>query len=246
MSKRTKVFIAAVGLLVVLAGVGITVRRMNRDIATVQTARAKRQDLQAVVSASGEIKPDVFVNIGANAFGKIVKLYVNEGERVKKGQMLAQIENVQSTADVAATRAQLEASRTDSQAAAAALKTAQASLDRSRAESERARLDHQRAERLFGEKLIPKAEFDTAVAAWDSARAAEEQAQAQVAQARAQLLSADARIAQFQATLTRASDVLSKTIYTAPYDGVITNLPVREGETVVIGIQNSPGSTLMT
>src|SRR5581483_1175255 len=53
-------------------------------------------------------------------------------------------------------------------------------------------------------------------------------------------------IAQFQASLTRASDVLQKTIYTAPFDGVITNLPVREGETVVIGIQNSPGSTLMT
>src|SRR5581483_3883280 len=53
-------------------------------------------------------------------------------------------------------------------------------------------------------------------------------------------------VRQAEANLTHASDVLSKTIYTAPFDGTITNLPVREGETVVIGIQNSPGSTLMT
>src|SRR5207245_3461306 len=46
--------------------------------------------------------------------------------------------------------------------------------------------------------------------------------------------------------LTHASDVLRKTTYGAPCEGMITNLPVREGETVVIGIQNSPGSTLMT
>ncbi len=72
------------------------------------------------------------------------------------------------------------------------------------------------------------------------------QAQARVAQAKAQKDSSDKRITQNSANLTRVSDVLRKTTYEAPFDGVITNLPVREGETVVIGIQNSPGSTLMT
>ena len=72
------------------------------------------------------------------------------------------------------------------------------------------------------------------------------QAQARVAQAKAQLDSAERHIHQNRANLTRASDVLQKTTYAAPFDGVVTNLPVREGETVVIGIQNSPGSTLMT
>jgi len=67
-----------------------------------------------------------------------------------------------------------------------------------------------------------------------------------VAQAKAQLDSAERHIHQNRANLTRASDVLQKTTYAAPFDGVVTNLPVREGETVVIGIQNSPGSTLMT
>src|SRR5207248_4836411 len=58
--------------------------------------------------------------------------------------------------------------------------------------------------------------------------------------------SAERHIGQMKANLTHAADVLQKTTYAAPFDGVITNLPVREGETVVIGIQNSPGSTLMT
>jgi len=72
------------------------------------------------------------------------------------------------------------------------------------------------------------------------------QAEARVGQAKAQLDSAERHIHQNRANLTRASDVLQKTTYAAPFDGVVTNLPVREGETVVIGIQNSPGSTLMT
>jgi HlyD family secretion protein len=72
------------------------------------------------------------------------------------------------------------------------------------------------------------------------------EAQAKVDQSRAQKDSADRHIAQNAASLTHASDVLQKTTYRAPYDGIITNVPVREGETVVMGIQNSPGSVLMT
>src|SRR2546429_4299640 len=96
----------------VAAGVSISVYESRKDIVTVQTARAQRLDLVSIVSASGEIKPKTYVNIGANAFGKITKLYVKEGDRVKKGQLLAQLENVQSSADVSATRASLQAART--------------------------------------------------------------------------------------------------------------------------------------
>src|SRR5205814_1073416 len=103
-----------------------------------------------------------------------------------------------------------------------------------------------RAQELLKAQLIPKSDFEIRKAAYDSALAGLAQAEARVAQAKAQKDSAEGHIAQASATLTRASDVLSKTVYTAPFDGVVTNLPVREGETVVMGIQNSPGSTLMT
>src|ERR1700751_5092789 len=246
MKTWKKVLIGLGGALLLLIVVGIVVHQSNKGIVTVQTGRARRQDLASIVSASGEIKPKTYVNIGANAFGKITHLYVREGDRVKKGQLRAQLENVQSTADVAATKASLEASRTDAVAAEANLNTAKADLTRAKADFERARLDWDRAEGLFKAGVISKADYDTRKATWQTTEAGVAQAQARVAQANAQTESADRHIAQTDATLTRASDVLQKTVYAAPYAGVITNLPVREGETVVIGIQNAPGSTLMT
>jgi HlyD family secretion protein len=186
------------------------------------------------------------VNIGANAFGKIIRLSVKEGDRVKKGQLLAQLENVQSSADVSATRASLQGAETDFIAADAALRTSQADLNRAKSDADHARLDWERAQGLYKDALIAKQDYDTKKAAWESAEAGLAQAQARVAQAIAQKDSADKHISQNRANLTRVSDVLQKTTYEAPYDGVITNLPVREGETVVMGIQNAPGSTLMT
>ncbi len=246
MKTWKKVLIGIGGVLVLLIAVAIIVHQSNKGIVTVQTGKAQRQDLASIVSASGEIKPKTYVNIGANAFGKIIRLYVKEGDRVKKGQMLAQLENVQSSADVAATKASLAASRTDAVAAEANLNTARADLNRAKADAEKSQLDWSRAEGLFKDALISRADYETRKATWQTSEAGLAQAQARVEQANAQLDSARGHITQTDATLTRASDVLQKTIYAAPYNGVITNLPVREGETVVIGIQNAPGSTLMT
>src|SRR5689334_1957245 len=125
---------AALGIgggLLVAAIVGFAVYQSRKNVVTVQTGKVQVEDLAAVVSGSGEIKPKTYVNVSANAFGKITKLFVREGDHVKKGQLLAQLENVQSSADVAATRAALEAARMDAIAAAAALRTAQANLARS-------------------------------------------------------------------------------------------------------------------
>ncbi len=126
-----------------------TVHQSSKNVVTVQTGKAQRQDLATVVSASGEIKPKTYVNIGANAFGKITHLYVKEGDHVKRGQLLAQLENVQSSADVNANEASLQAAQTDSIAAEAGLKTAQADLFRAQADYDRNKLDWDRAHRAF-------------------------------------------------------------------------------------------------
>ncbi len=246
MKTWKKIAIGSGVALLLLIVVGFLVARSQKGIVKVQTGKAQRQSLASVVSASGEIKPKTYVNIGANAFGKIVKLHVREGDRVKRGQLLAQLENVQSSADVAATQASLEASQTDSVAADAAMKTSVADLNRARSDAERAKLDYDRADGLYKAALIAKAEYDAKKAAWEAAAAGQAQAEARIAQMKAQRDSSERRITQTRANLTRVADVLQKTTYAAPFDGVITNLPVREGETVVIGIQNSPGSTLMT
>src|ERR1700747_897826 len=157
--KRWKKVGIGTGILVLLALIaGIAVFESGRNVVIVQTGTIQREDLATVVSASGEIKPKTYVNVGANAFGKITHLYVKEGDRVKKGQMLAQLENVQSAADVAATKASLEASRTDALAAEANLNTAKADLNRAKADYERARLDWDRGEGLFKAGVISKAE----------------------------------------------------------------------------------------
>src|SRR5271157_4723597 len=245
--KAWKKVAIGVGIAVLLAIiVGFTVHQSSKNVATVQTGKVQRQDLATVVSASGEIKPKTYVNIGANAYGKITHLYVREGDRVKKGQLLAQLENVQSAADVTANQASVQAAETDAIAAEAALKTSQADLVRAQADYDRNKLDWDRAQSLFKDGLIAKSDFDSRRNAWATADAGLAQAQARVAQAKAQNDSADKHTSQARANLTRVSDVLQKTTYSAPYDGVVTNLPVREGESVVIGIQNALGSTLLT
>src|ERR1700731_1639451 len=246
MKPWKKIAIGA-GIVVLLATiVGFTVHQSSKNVTTVQTGKVQRQDLATVVSASGEIKPKNYVNVGANAFGKITHLFVKEGDHVKKGQLLAQLENVQSSADVSATDASLQAGQTDAIAADAGLKTSQADLQRAQADYDRNKLDWERAQSLFKDGLISKSDFDSRKNAWATADSGLVQSQARVAQAKAQNDSAAKHVSQARANLTRVTDVLQKTTYSAPYDGVVTNLPVREGESVVIGIQNALGSTLMT
>ncbi|MFL6387973.1 MAG: efflux RND transporter periplasmic adaptor subunit [Terriglobales bacterium] len=244
---KAKKIAIVVGVVILLGAiVGFTVNQSQKNVVTVQTGKVYKQDIASVVTASGQIKPKTIVNVGANAMGRIVRLFVKEGEAVKKNQVLAQLENVQSAADVAMTRATVSSSQTDAVAAEAALNTAQAQLKSSAADLARTKLEFERAQSLYKDALISKADFDTKRSAYEVADAVHAQDIARVAQSKAQVDSAQGRVGQSKAQLTRVSDVLSKTTYTAPFDGTVTNLPVHEGETVVMGIQNSPGSTLMT
>ncbi|GAC1652228.1 MAG: efflux RND transporter periplasmic adaptor subunit [Acidobacteriaceae bacterium] len=235
-------------LAVLIVGGLIVYGTLHRDsgLAEVQQGKVERKDLASVVSASGQIKPKTYVNIGANAMGKITQLYVKEGDRVKQGQLLARLENVQPTSDLEAMRAQVSASKDDTEAAEASYNAAVLDLDRAKADFEQKKLDHERGQSLFKQELIAKSDYDSRVAAFQVSKSQLAQAQAKILQAKAQRESSQGHIKQYSAQMRRAADVLSKTDYTAPYAGIITNLPVRQGETVVMGIQNAPGSTLMT
>jgi HlyD family secretion protein len=244
--NRKKIGIIAGVVILLASGGGFAIYQSRKNVIAVQSGHVVREDLTSIVTASGEVNPWTYVNIGANAFGKITHLYVKEGDRVKKGQLLAQIENVQPAADVSAMKASLQAANGDAAAADAAYNTAVADLARAKADAEQKKLDYQRAQGLYKDQLIAKQEYDARQAAWEASASGLEQAQARIVQTKAQREAAHERVKQAAASLTHASDVLDKTVYTAPFDGTVTNLPVREGETVVIGIQNQPGSTLMT
>jgi HlyD family secretion protein len=239
------IIISAIVLLLVIAVVVTVIKSKQGDI-TVQTGKVARNNIASVVTASGEIKPKTFVNVGANAMGRLVALPVKEGDHVKKGQLVAQLEDIQPAADVNATRAGLDAAQSDAAAAEAAGRTATADLTRAEADYEQKSLDWQRGQGLYKDQLIPKQDYDSRKAAFEASASNLEQAKIRIVQTKAQYESAMRHIKQNQANLTHASDVLAKTTYVAPYDGIVTNLPVRQGEMVVMGIQNSPGSTIMT
>jgi HlyD family secretion protein len=246
MKTKKKILFIVGGVIVALAIVGFSVTQTQKSLVTVQTGKVVKQDIASFVTASGEIKPKLQVNVGANAMGRITHLFVNEGDHVPKGKILAQLENIQSASDVAAAKAALESSITDQVAAEANLKTSQAALKSSSADAAQKKQDYDRNASLYKAGLISTADYEIKKSAYEVSSAIVAQDQSRVAQAKAQLDSAQGHVAQARATLTHSSDVLSKTTYEAPFAGVVTYIPVHEGETVVMGIQNSPGSTLMT
>ncbi len=260
MKRKWKIWLIIAGVVVVTGGVLAGVKRSQAGIVEVQTGRAVRQDLTSIVTASGEIKPKTYINIGANAQGVITEILVKEGDRVRKGELLARLESVQPQADVKAQEASLSSAEADTAAAQSTVKaadenlvSAQATVDVAKADLEQARLDYTRGQQLLEDRLIARQEYDTRQTAFTAKQAAlreaqarYQQAKAQRAQAAAQLEATQRRITQSQALLTRFSDVLRKHNTYAPIDGVVTNLPVRVGETVVPGIQNSAASTIMT
>lgn len=234
-------------VVLVLAGVVVgTILHGRSEVTKVATAKVARQDLIAIVSGTGQIKPKTYVNIGATAFGRITHLNVHEGDHVKKGEVLATIESVQPNATVAAQQAAIAASKTDVNSYAAAEKTAQANIAEAKADLEQKRLDFQRAQSLYNGKLISRQDFDAKQAAFDMSTATLAQRQAALVQADAQTASQRAHVTQAVASQRSNFDALDKTISRAPFDGLVTNVPVREGETMVVGIQNAEGSTLMT
>jgi HlyD family secretion protein len=171
---------------------------------------------------------------------------VKEGDHVRKGQVIATVENVQPEANVQSQKATISAAKTDISSYIAAEKTAEANVEHAKADLEQKQLDWDRAQSLLKAGIMAKQDFDAKKAAYDTDVASVSQADAQLNQAKAQTASARGHLDQQVAQLRFNEDALSKTVSIAPFDGIVTNLPVREGETVVVGIQNAEGSTLMT
>jgi HlyD family secretion protein len=257
---KWKVIITLAVVLVIAAGLYASTVYSKRGVVTVQTGQVTRGDLAAIVTSSGEIKPKNYINIGANAFGNITQILVKEGDHVRKGQLLARVENTQPAADVAAQEANVSSMEADSTASEAGLKVAdenirtmQAGLEHDKADLDRMKADFDRAQELFNEKLLARQDFELKKFTYEAQKALIAQSETRIVQAKAQreqnaaqVASAQRHIAQARAGLTRASDVLRKFDTFAPLDGMVTNLPMRVGESVVTGIQNSEGSTIMT
>lgn len=218
MSRKAKI---AVGIIVVIAIAGIvavSIKKKDRGLKQVTTGVVEKADLVSKVSANGRIEAKRKVDISANVMGQIVNLAVREGDQVEKGDFLMQIDRVQLAASAASAEASLNALVADRESAKATLQNARRNYDR--------------AKTNFEGGIIPKADLDAAETQFQSATAA--------------LDAAEKRIDSATASLTGARDSLSKTTITAPMSGIVTALPVEEGEVAVIGTMNNAGTKLMT
>jgi HlyD family secretion protein len=241
-----KILLIVLAILVIAGLVTFMVIKQQSGYTKVLTAKIVRQDLATVVSGTGQIKPKTYVNLGATAMGRITHFYVHEGDKVKKGQTVASIENVQQEATVSGQQAAISAAKTDIASYIAAEKTAEANVDHAKADLEQKQLDWDRAQGLYKAGIMAKQDYDAKKAAYDLDVATVAQTVAQLNQAKANTDSARGHMQTQQATLRANLDMLSRTLAVAPFDGIVTNEPMREGETVVEGIQNTEGSTLMT
>lgn len=242
--KKILLIVSAVVVAIVL--VAVFVVKQQSGYTKVLTAKLHKQDLATVVSGTGQIKPKTYVNLGATAMGRITHLYVKEGDHVKRGQLVATVENVAQEAQVAGQKAAISAAQTDIASYVAAEKTAQANVEHAQADLEQKKLDWDRAQSLYKAGILAKQDYDAKKAAYDTDVASLAQAVAQVNQAKANTASMQGHLHTQQATLRANQNALALTQAIAPFDGIVTNEPVREGETVVEGIQNTEGSTFMT
>jgi HlyD family secretion protein len=237
-----------IGAAVVLGGIVLfSVNQANKGVVAVQTAKIAPEDtLVSIVTAAGEIKPTTYTNVTAQGFGRITAILVKEGDHVKKGDKLLLQENVQATADVNAQAAAINSAESGTQAAEASYKAAQADLVMQQANLEKAKLDWERGQGLFKDGLIPQQDFDQRKTTYDAAVAQVESSKARMLSLKASLEQMRAQLAQSQAVLVHTEDILHKTVYTSPINGIVSYLPERVGDYVVPGIQNSNGSFLMT
>jgi len=218
MSRGKKIAIAVLGVVVVGALVVVNLKFDRKKKVTVQTEKIAQHRLKAVVTASGKIKPKKQVNISASTIGKVTKLGVAEGDLVTQGQFLLQIDPAPLAEQVSALRATIA--------------SAKATLAQSRASLEQARVDLNRLAELKKHNLSTDQDVDRARTA------------VQVESAREEVARKD--IDRLDANLRSASHQLSQVTFNAPLAGLITVMNIEEGENVVTGTMNNPGTVLMT
>jgi HlyD family secretion protein len=233
-------------LVVTIGAIGIFRARATDSEAVEVGATTARDVFRSYVTASGEIVATSFADVGSSVMGRVVELSVREGERVRAGQTLARIDPVQARSDTDAAAAQISALEAEQSGAQNQIAVATAEREAAEARALEASQALDRANELFAAQLLPAAERDAAITSAGAARAQVRAAQAAVARAEQALAAAGRRVAQARAQATGARDLLDKTNITAPVDGIVSRLQVRQGEMVVIGIQNQPGTTLMT
>jgi HlyD family secretion protein len=216
--KKRKVIIIVAVICVIVVFVIFNLLAQREKSIQVSVEDVKKQNLTSIISASGEVKPKKNVNISAHIPGRIVKIGVEEGQRVNEGAFLLKLDSTQYEANADRDKAVIRSFKAD--------------LIRAEAVLNKDRRFFERQENLFEEELISKEQLEAAQAQYDISKAQYDAIMYQIKQA--------------EASLQSSLDNLEKTVYNAPIDGIITSLRVEEGEIALVGTMNNPGTVLMT
>jgi HlyD family secretion protein len=216
--KRKWLWIGTGSVLLILLVVANVVRSAGGRAESVQFARARVESVTATVRAPGKIEPKTQVKVSADIPGKIVHLAVQEGDQVRRGQLMLQLDDTQYRAALEQNRALLASAEARLREANTAFKVSASNLARQKA--------------LYDQKLLSDAEWDVASRNHESTEIAVRTATEEVARARAMV--------------TAAADNVAKCRFLAPFDGVVSALNVEAGEIVITGTMNNPGTQILT
>jgi HlyD family secretion protein len=215
--KKQWIWIALGAVLVVII-VGLSVARGARGkVEPVQLARVRREDVTSRVRAPGKIEPKTQVKVSADIMGKVIRLNIKEGDPVKRGELLLQLDDTQY--------------RTAHDQALAALSAARARVREAESALRMSDANFQRQHALFEQKLLSDAEWESATNTHEAARVA--------------LATAQEEVTRSQAAADGAMDNLTKCRFVAPFDGVVSALNVEKGEIVITGTMNNPGTQIL-
>lgn len=214
--KKLILFFMVIAVIAVIILFNLKSQREKTIKVTVE--EVKSQDLTSIISASGEVKPKKNINISSQIAGRVVKIGVEEGQQVKTGDFLLKLESTQYEANADRDRAIIQSLRAD--------------LIRTDAVMKRDERIYERQIKLYESDLISAESLESAKAQYDVSKANYDAILYQIKQA--------------QASLQSTMDMLRKTEYYAPIDGIVTSLQVEEGETALVGTMNNPGTVLMT
>ena len=193
-------------------------RAKRSKVTPVQFARVRQEDITSRVRAPGKIEPKTQVKVSADVMGKIVALPIKEGDHVRRGQLMLQLDDTQYRSGLGQARAAVATAKAREREAEASFRVVDA--------------NHARQRSLFEQKLLSQAEWDQATNTHESARVTVATTHEEVSRAQAQL---DA-----------AADNVRKCRFTAPIDGIVSALNVEAGEIVITGTMNNPGTEILT
>lgn len=199
--------------------------------------KVSRGDIVSKVSATGTINPVATVIVGSQVSGKIVAIYADYNSRVKKGQVLAQIDPSLFLAQLQQGRASVETAKANLEKERRTMQVLEANLEGAQAVLEKARRDLQRARYLYEKSLLSESDMDVAQQSYKSALANVEAIKAQIEAQRLAIKSAENQLKQALANMSIAETNLRYTKIVSPVDGIVITKNVEVGQTVAASFQ---------